>query len=55
MTFREGDWTAHLHHDPRVTVANRAVPEDIRALLRDGAAPHVRHFLGPARAQGDTR
>jgi predicted MFS family arabinose efflux permease len=54
-TFREADWTAHLRHHARVTVADRAVQEDIRTLLRHGAAPLVRHFLGPARAQGDPR
>ena len=54
-TFREGDWPARLRHHARITEVARAVQNQIATVMRDGATPLVRHFLGPTVAKGDIR
>lgn len=41
----EGSWTQHLRHHDRVSGADRALQEEIRALHRGVEAPKVEHLL----------
>lgn len=45
--FFEASWLAHLRHHERVTAADRALQDRIRALHGGDALPAVRHFLAP--------
>jgi MFS family permease len=44
-TWFEANWTEHLRHHERVSGADRALQEEIRALHRGAAGPMVEHFL----------
>jgi MFS family permease len=46
-TWREASWTQHLRHHERVTGADKAVQDRIRALLKPGTAPEVQHLIAP--------
>ncbi len=46
--FLERSWLQHLRHHERVSGADRAVQEQVVALLLPGSAPLVRHLVGPA-------
>ena len=52
-TWIEASWTEHLRHHERVTAADKALQEQVRALLRNGAAPQVTHLLSPAPAPSE--
>ncbi|WXH26889.1 Enterobactin exporter EntS [Myxococcus stipitatus] len=45
--FILGTWMEHLRQHERVTREEQALQERLRALLQDGAAPRVRHFVTP--------
>lgn len=52
-TWIEASWTEHLRHHERVTAADKALQEQVRALLLNGAAPQVTHLLSPAPARSE--
>ncbi len=43
--FMLESWLAHLRQLERVTVENRQVQEQVRALHRDGGPPRVTHLV----------
>jgi MFS family permease len=45
--FMEESWLAHLRHHERVTVADRAVQDRVRALHSGPEDPRVTHLLAP--------
>lgn len=47
-TFVTESWVEHLRQHDRVTQADKALQERVRALCDPGSTPRVDHFLGPA-------
>lgn len=44
--FRLGSWLEHQRQHQRITAEDRNLQQRIAALLADGTAPQVRHFVG---------
>ena len=49
--FLEASWLQHLRHHERVTGDDRALQQQIHALLLPGSAPAVSHLLAPEEVQ----
>src|SRR5690606_5178827 len=49
--FMSESWLEHLRQHERVTNADRALQDEIRALLSAGSTPVVEHFVAPDRAE----
>jgi hypothetical protein len=45
--FTEESWVAHLRHHTRISAADRAIQDGVRALHRGPAEPRVTHYLAP--------
>lgn len=46
-TFTVESWLEHLRQHDRVTEADRQVQDSLRAFLKPGTSPQVRHFVTP--------
>lgn len=51
-SWREGSWVSHLRHHEHVSVYDKAIQDQILALLLPGTAPEVQHNILPADSSG---
>ncbi|MEM8598141.1 MAG: MFS transporter, partial [Pseudomonadota bacterium] len=52
-TWHEASWRQHLRHHERVSGADKALQDQIRALHQGDSGPLVAHFMAPERRRED--
>jgi hypothetical protein len=54
-TYVVPTWEEHVRQHGRRTVTDAALSETLRAFLREGTSPEVKHYVAPARARRGVR